>query len=88
MITRLDRPEAELKYRSLIKGALYDQPELVPVAEAGPNAGGLSQFVGQQRNQLANHDLVHLAPMLSAIEAGEVIVKVRGNTGDKPTPVS
>lgn len=76
MITRLDRPEAELKYRSLIKGALYDQPELCAWwLKQVPTPAAFRNLSVNKRNQLANHDLVHLAPMLSAIEAGEVIVK-------------
>ena len=76
MITRLDRPEAELKYRSLIKGALYDQPELCAWwLKQVPTPAAFRNLSVNRRNQLANHDLVHLAPMLSAIEAGEVIVK-------------
>ncbi len=76
MITRLDRPEAELRYRSLIKGALADQPALLKWwLQQVPTPAAFRNLSENERNALADHDLPHLAPLLSAIEAGMLIVK-------------
>ena len=76
MISRLDRPEAELKYRSLIKGALYDQPELYQWwIKQVPTPAAYRKLSVKKKNDLASYDLEHLSPMLSAIEAGQLIIK-------------
>lgn len=76
MIKQLNRPEAELRYRSLIKGALAGHPDLSEWwLQRVPTPASFRNLSTDQLQELAQHDLPRLAPMLSAIEAGQVILK-------------